>query len=151
MFLFFYSLLRLSRPASCHKPQFCILYLLLLLYFILIPSSEEKEMWNNIYNQLSPCGHPFITDTRYYGQNTALHPAKAIEARKWLPRAIADSPNYVAIRYDKSWLYPCIFFFISLYSSFWLISLVITALLSKQLYLDTVCGAELMKLFMEGG
>ena len=31
------------------------------------------------YSQLLPCGHHVITYTRYYGQNPALHPAKAIE------------------------------------------------------------------------
>ena len=32
----------------------------------------------NYYSQLSPCWHPIITDTRYYGQNAALHLAKSI-------------------------------------------------------------------------
>ena len=40
------------------------------LLYMISPTFQE-------YSQFLPCGHPVITDTRYYGQNPALHLAKA--------------------------------------------------------------------------
>ena len=45
-------------------------------------------------------------DTRYYGQNPALHPAKAIQVWLKMTPAIIDSKlRPEGGRYNESWLY----------------------------------------------
>ncbi len=61
-----------------------------------------------VYSQLSPCGHPAIADTRYYGQNP--DPRRIRFDWKWLPLlrtlAITDTKwRPERVRYNKSWLY----------------------------------------------
>ena len=41
---------------------------------LLIESTDLALVAGHLmYSQLSPCGHPAITDTRYYGQNSDPH------------------------------------------------------------------------------
>ncbi len=59
------------------------------------------------YSQLSPCGHPAIADTRYYGQNP--DPRRKRFDWKWLPLlrtlAITDTKRRPErVRYNESWL-----------------------------------------------
>ena len=70
----------------------------------------------SVYSKLSPCGHSVITDTRYYGQNSAPPPtpvkASHIHVEDWLKMtpAIADSRYYglqtvcpePGVRYNES-------------------------------------------------
>ncbi len=60
------------------------------------------------YSQLSPCGHPAIADTRYYGQNP--DPRRIRFDWKWLPllRTLAKTDTKrrpERVRYNESWLY----------------------------------------------
>ena len=85
------------------------------IYFELAGGSSYQGfelLWVNwctyMYSQLLPCGHPVITDTRYYRQYPALHPAKdrgLTENDSLLQTlAITDSkPRPEGVRYNEYW------------------------------------------------
>ncbi len=70
-------------------------------------SSQKNKQTNKLYSQLSPCRHPAIADTRYYGQNS--DPRRKRFDWKWLPLlrtfAITDTKRRPErVRYNESWL-----------------------------------------------
>ena len=60
--------LRRSESRNC---GLCVVYIQKYGATLLVGACREGVLGNGrlvVYSQLSPCGHPAITDARYYGQ-----------------------------------------------------------------------------------